>query len=784
MKKIGLITFWKDNYGSALQCYATKSIIQKMGYNCEVLVYEPHGEEKYISFMKRAFERLWQSITAPGFYKHYSELRRNSKNTFRDMPDSVKFSLELFCQSVLQPRGYGRAMLKKLGNSQEYTAFIAGSDQIWNGAAPVDSFYFLAFAPDNKKIAFAPSFGTSKVMNYNRKRFENLIKKFRYLSVREEDGIKNVHSLTGRYAQRISDPVVMIDKKGWTDFSEGGIVHVRPYILLFFLNKPDNKVVETIQNIANYEKKKYDTLCFVYKYDNFFQIEGYRTVEGGPKDYLSLISHAEFIFTDSFHTALFSIIFNRSFYVFPRNYGHSCEQTSRLRTLLRIYKCKNRMIWNENAAKNIEITPLHDCSQILEKERNRAIKFLEASIASCNNNRGKIGKKGIPELRELCTGCCVCETVCPTGAIKMKEHPKGYMIPEIDVKRCISCGKCERYCNTVLNFKKIKKTAYVAYAKDKMIRDSSASGGMFQILARYTILKGGIVFGAGILYENNHIEIRHLSAETEEELYPLLNSKYVESNCSGIYTKVLKELKKGRMVLYSGTSCQIEGLKRYLQGKEYSNLYTIDLICHGVPGRYLYHNYISYLEEKYKSKITGFSFRNKKLDDLFTERIQFIDGEKAVQWKKSPYYRMFFEEQSYRDCCYQCQYSSVHKPSDITLGDYFEVNQDYPELFKQGEILEKVGNPSSVIIHTAQGVKLIDECREHIRVHEVDVDRVQLSHRQLCIPSVYTHQRERLFKLYKEGGFKAIQQYYWWKDFVEFLPKTFVLMMKKTEEGE
>lgn len=113
MKKIGLITFWKDNYGSALQCYATKSIIQKMEYNCEVLVYEPHGKEKYISFMKRAFDRLWQSITAPGFYKHYSELRRNSQNTFRDMPDSVKFSLELFCQSVLQPRGYGRAMLKK-----------------------------------------------------------------------------------------------------------------------------------------------------------------------------------------------------------------------------------------------------------------------------------------------------------------------------------------------------------------------------------------------------------------------------------------------------------------------------------------------------------------------------------------------------------------------------------------------------------------------------------------------------------------------------------------------
>lgn len=210
-----------------------------------------------------------------------------------------------------------------------------------------------------------------------------------------------------------------------------------------------------------------------------------------------------------------------------------------------------------------------------------------------------------------CTGCGACIVSCPKSAITKKSVALGAWIPSIDQNKCIQCGKCEKVCNRTYTQETVSYKAYIAYNRDENIRLKSASGGAFSALATYVLDHGGSVFGAEMRFDNGRAIVEHNCITQLQELPRILGSKYVQSDSGKSYETVRKELLKGKIVLFSGCSCQIDGLQKYLGNIDQTNLYTIDLICHGVPGIELFNEYIQYLGQRYKGNVRKFSFRIK-----------------------------------------------------------------------------------------------------------------------------------------------------------------------------
>lgn len=385
-----------------------------------------------------------------------------------------------------------------------------------------------------------------------------------------------------------------------------------------------------------------------------------------------------------------------------------------------------------------------------------------------------------------CTGCGACIASCPKNAIIKEKVGYSSWIPIIDQNKCISCGKCETVCNRTQVKENAFHKAYIAYNKDQKIRLKSASGGVFSALATYVLDHGGTVFGAEMRFEDGKAVVEHNCVTQIRELPRLLGSKYVQSDCIRAYQEVKKELRNNRIVLFSGCSCQIVGLKNYLGNADKTNLYTIDLICHGVLALDFFNEYILFLEKKYKGKIYKFSFRTKEkekityaihatLDDNQLGSIQKQDSdymgqlqmkEIKIPMKKSGYYRMFMGQESYREACYHCNYATLDKPADITTGDYFELADDYPGLLTGENAIDCSKGISCTITNTTKGEDLLKKSEPYLYLKEVDPLVIQASHGNLNHPSKYSKVRKKLLRRYQKKGYYVIERYYFKRDIV------------------
>lgn len=371
-----------------------------------------------------------------------------------------------------------------------------------------------------------------------------------------------------------------------------------------------------------------------------------------------------------------------------------------------------------------------------------------------------------------CTGCGACIASCPKQAIRKKRIGFGAWVPEIDITVCEKCGICADICDRQIKAEKFTKKAYVAYNTDVFTRKMSASGGVFSALATYVLNCGGSVFGAEISITNGKVLVEQSMIKQINELPRILGSKYVQSDCVNAYLQVKQELRAGKMVLFSGCSCQIAGIRKYLGIKEQSNLYTVDLICHGVPGINFLNDYIAFLERKYKGEILKLSFRTKEcgeikynLNLLIRENNSYMK-EIKIPMRESGYYRMFMCAQSYREACYHCKYASLDKPADITIGDYFEIADDYPELIYGDNAIDLEYGISCIITHTKKGQNLVKAAKDYLLLKEVDPLVVQASHGNLYRPSSYSKERQWLLPLYKKFGYWVIEYYYHTRDIV------------------
>lgn len=314
-----------------------------------------------------------------------------------------------------------------------------------------------------------------------------------------------------------------------------------------------------------------------------------------------------------------------------------------------------------------------------------------------------------------CCGCYSCVNICPQNAIYMEEDNKGFNYPKIDSNKCINCGMCKKVCpvlnNKVEEEKKIK--SYACYNVNLNQRLNSSSGGIFVLLAESVLNKGGVVFGAVF---DEKFEVRHSYCENKNDLIKLLGSKYTQSIIGDSYKKVKEFLEEDRYVLFSGTPCQIEGLKAFLK-KDYKKLYTQDIICHGVPSPRLWKKYLKYIENKYNQKIENVSFRNKdKGWSLFQVKILLEKKVYSKELTKDYYMQAFLNNICLRDSCYECSFKKKYRNSDITLADYWGVRKIHPEFNDDKGV-------SLVVINSEKGKDLFDNIKDKLVSKDTNLEK-------------------------------------------------------------
>lgn len=366
---------------------------------------------------------------------------------------------------------------------------------------------------------------------------------------------------------------------------------------------------------------------------------------------------------------------------------------------------------------------------------------------------------------ELCSGCAVCSDSCPVNAISMMENAEGYVVPVIDAALCVFCSRCAKVCPQMNGSQDLncQKQSYVCFDTNRDRERRSSSGGMFALMATYILEKEhGVVYGASMVYENDILRCKHIRIEKPRDLHLLQGSKYMQSHTNGIYKQVKDDLKSGRTVLFSGTSCQVAALKRFVGENDY--LFTVDLVCHGVPSDKLFRDYIHFVELKNHCRVTNASFRNKGYyhfgkEDTYSFLYSFtndkgLTGKKRILSYKSAFSVLFHDRAGYRPSCYHCKYASLRKPGDITLGDFIPRAN---EIRQYGFVRKQ--HYSSVIINSERGVNLWNLISSHTVATQIPMDEMLLHHGNMQAPSAITERGRKFLSVYKAGGYEILQKY-------------------------
>lgn len=383
-------------------------------------------------------------------------------------------------------------------------------------------------------------------------------------------------------------------------------------------------------------------------------------------------------------------------------------------------------------------------------------------------------KNGVSIIMELfndkknCCFCAACINVCPKSAIVKIEDEMGSYYPKIDESLCIDCGACKRVCDFQKRdqnqFGKKVLKAYGAASKDDELKKKSASGGLFAQLAKVCLDMNGVVYGAAMLYENKLI-VKHIRVDNVKNLDLLQGSKYVQSDMGNVYHKVKEDLIGDKMVLFSGTPCQIAALKSFLK-KDYKNLYTIDIICHGVSTQKIFQEYIAFVENKKKINITNFAFRDKEVGWGLDAKYEYESNgkikTKKLYYKLSSFYTYYEKAIIHKENCYNCKYSCKDRVGDITLGDFWGVEKNQPDcLCENGGIIDERKGVSFCLVNSEQGEKLFDKVSEFLDYVDSDFDTISKQNDNLLKPTEMPLNRQNIMELYRTEGYEAIEKMYW-----------------------
>lgn len=735
-KKVGIFTIWGcENYGNRLQNYAVQEVVRSLGY--APVSFENVTQRGYLDLPDRRLT-VWKKLK-PSYVRAYLQTRLFEKYTAKNDRDFAVARLryakkhrkeiegkkrerrEAFLEFVRETMTmYDRPVdLKSIEaeDLSDFAAFVTGSDQVWNPYYRQNSAIdFLQFAPKYKRIPFSPSFGVTEIPEERVQTYRRLLNGFDRISVREESGAEIVRVLTGKKATVLLDPTMMLDADQWRKIAKRpSAMPDRPYIFCYFLGNRTRRYGKSIDALA--KKHGWDVIDL---YD-IFDLARYACP---PSEFVYLLDHASYVCTDSFHGAVFSVLFQKPFTAFARSDGQVMH--SRLTTLLNKFHLADRLYRGGELSERTEFS---HTEAILNAERKRAAEFLKTCFSEAEAAERK---RNLPQLamQETCTGCAACANACPRDCITMRPDAEGFLRPNVDADACTGCNQCQRTC-PILHRPTLRQEfpkAYALYASDEELVKNSSSGGAFSLVAESILHQGGTVFGAALTEENR---VRHIAVSSISELAKLRTSKYVQSEIGNSYRAAESLLKEGKTVLFTGTSCQIAGLHAYLK-RPYPNLYTQDIICHGVPSPKVWETYLKQVhKDREKAHI---SFRDKTYGwNLFGMR---VDEYQRVLTKDA-YLAAFLGNLDLRPNCHRCIYKTAARDSDLTLADFWGIETVLPEWKERQGV-------SLVLVQSERGERLIEAIAPKAVLTEVDAKcAIGLNH--AALHSVNAHPKRRAF---------------------------------------
>lgn len=739
-KKVGIVScYFKNNYGSMLQAFATQKILDNNNIPNETIDIDGNidfkkGKRKYYITQIFNFNFIKSKL---GMIKMKFDTKLN-KTLGRNVSIRNKKYKEFRKEFNLSRSSNTYSDLTRLAE-ERYSDIILGSDQLWLPVNVVADYYTLNWVPESiNKISYSTSFGVSTVPNKYVDLYNKFLKRINYLSVREDTGVKLIKDISGIDARLVCDPTILLTKKEWDEVATSESKINEKYILCYFLGKniEHRKFAERLREKTGYKIVSLNHADEYVKYSDKFA--DYTPYDIGPREWINLVKNAEIVCTDSFHGTVFSLIYNKLFFNFRRYSSKSKSSTnSRLDSLLKIVGVSNERILtgSEDVEKVLEYKIDFDkVNSNLDNYRKESKEWLLNAITWKDDNIKHINITS----KEDCCGCTACANICPKGAITMQEDKEGFLYPVVDKEKCIDCGLCKKVC-PVRNAKekKNKQDAYLVNNKDEIIRCNSTSGGAFTPIAQYVLKHGGVIFGAAF---NNEYKVIHTYVDNENDIEIFRGSKYVQSYLGDTFKNVKEFLDSDRMVCFSGTPCQVEGLKAYLQ-KDYTNLITVDVMCHAVPSPLVWNKYLkNKLSELEGTKIEKILFRDKSKYgykySTMTIKTDMAEYSKGVE--TDPYLRAFFGDLSDRPSCYNCKFKKQYHVSDFTIWDCFVVDNFDKKL-------DDDKGTSRVLINTENGRKIFESIKNNFIYTEVEVDALVKNVKEM-LHSVKTNpNREKFF---------------------------------------
>lgn len=646
---VGLVNFFhSQNYGACLTAYALQETIKSLGYNPAFVNEFPVRKKYNLSFGKL-------------FVNKYLKLMPKFNN------------------------------IKKAGELAD--TYITGSDQVFRPQylkhKTERDKYLLNFVNKNaKKISFSASFGIGEEEFKNSKpavikAMKEALKTFDYVSTREFSGVDICKKQLHVNAEWIIDPVFLLEKSRYVDLANKSKNDYKGKFVTYVLDK--NPTYDEL----------YKNLGEKYGLEPVSIAKSGISVEEWLRAYLD----AEYIVTDSFHGVCFALMFNKKFIaVVNKNRG-----AARFESLQKMFGLEGQFLTDFDNL-NIDFVQYdsNKINQIIEDRKQYALNTLSRELNTKNKTF----------ITNNCTGCGACYNACPKSAIKMVENSEGFLYPQVDSKLCINCGLCKKTCPTAnqeKNKNTSKPTSYAVMASDEIRLSGVSSGGASPVFMKKILKQGGYVVGA--IYDDDW-RIIHSVSNNLNDIDKFKGSKYYQSNTKNVYQEVKKLLLENKFVLFTGTPCQIAGLKSFLK-KDYENLLTVDIVCHGVPSYKTFEMFVQNLFTQEGEKLEAVDFRSKRYGwgpKLTTTTITNI-REHACYNHEHSFMTAFLRNFSIRNSCFTCPFQKTPRQGDITIGDFWRVA-------KYDKKLDDKKGTSLVVINNDKGCKFFDSVKSEFKLVE------------------------------------------------------------------
>ncbi|MBE6684090.1 MAG: 4Fe-4S dicluster domain-containing protein [Ruminococcaceae bacterium] len=722
-QKIGIATIYVNtNYGANLQAFATCKYVNSIGYDTYVLdyysasgrllpwLYKSWSNEKNKTFKRKIklgaalmLSAGWKSKRIEAF-KTFRKKYIKATPKYRTAHDCEEFGLD---------------------------AVICGSDQVWNIGITegINYVYFGDIQGVKKRISYAASMGKIAFQPKEEKEVKRLVSELDYCSVREEDAAQYLSALTEREVELVCDPVFLLDKSDYEEVSSKRLIK-KDYVLLYSVVHNED-LTAIAKDYADKHGIELIEICSAkYKHATHKQIVTY-----GPSEFLSCFKYAKNVFTNSFHGTAFSLIFEKDFYIVDNKHGGS-----RITNLLGKVGLSNRLV-SEKIDKDFDPIDYSESKKLLSEYVSFSKAFLDKALKS--------DKKELAG--NSCVSCGACASVCKLDAIRLTRTTEGFQIAMIDQNKCVNCGMCQKVCPALNEAEKNQDATEVyAFKANDELRKNSTSGGAFAALAEAVIAQNGVFYGAA---QTDDFSVAHIRGESSDDLAKMQGTKYIQSDMTACYAQIENDLKQGRKVLFSGTPCQVDGVKRFIKIKKLpdENFISVDIICHGVPSPAFYQAYMKWLEKEYGSKVVDYKFRSKKISWRGSScYAKLANGQELKNDKKlCGFMNVYYSDNITRESCYNCPYTSKSRVGDLTISDYWGLeNLD--------KSFEDALGVSMILVNTQKGRDLFGQVKGERIEGSVEI----ANQPQLSRPTGRPQTRDEFWTEYEKNGVKPLLKKY------------------------